>query len=84
MEIQNHCDFCSCYNCKRFDNLHKELERWSFHNLNKKHDKFIILHQIRDHKITLFPVYIKNMSNSNSKYITVKYFAESEYAKEPY
>ena len=24
------------------------------------------------------------MSNSNSKYITVKYFAESEYAKEPY
>ena len=24
------------------------------------------------------------MSNSNSKYITVKYYAESEYAKEPY
>ena len=59
IEIQNHCDFCSCYYCKRFDNLHKELERWSFHNLNKKHDKwFIILYQIRDHKINFFPVFI--------------------------
>ena len=24
------------------------------------------------------------MSNSNSKYVTVEYFVESEYAKEPY
>ena len=34
-EIQSHCNFCNCYYCKRFDNLHNKLEKWSFHNLNK-------------------------------------------------
>ena len=59
IEIRNHDDFCHCYYCKRFDNLQKELDKWSFHNLNKEHGKwFIILHQINDHKITLFPVFI--------------------------
>ena len=57
IEIRNHFDFCHCYDCKRFDNFQKELDKWSFHNLNKEHDKwFKILHQINDHKITLFPV----------------------------
>ena len=59
MEICNHCDFCKCYYCKRFDNLHKELKRGSFHNFNKEHEKwFLILYQKHDNEITIFPVFI--------------------------
>ena len=56
-EIRNHYNFCKCYFCKKFHNLHKELERWCFHNLN--HNKwFIIFHQSDNTQITLFPVFI--------------------------
>ena len=35
-------------------------------------------------KLLFFQFLFKNMSNTNSKYITVKYLAETESAKEPY
>ena len=35
-------------------------------------------------KLLFFQFLFKKMSNSNSKYITVKYYAESEYAKKSY
>ena len=34
-------------------------------------------------KLLFFQFLFKKMSNSNSQYITVKYYAESEHAKEP-
>ena len=58
-EIQNHYNFCGCYYCKRFDNLHKELERWSYYSFNREHNKwFINFHQSNDMQIPLFPVFI--------------------------
>ena len=35
-------------------------------------------------KLLFFQFLFKNMSNTNSKYITVKYLAETESTKEPY
>ena len=53
------------------------MGRWSFYDLNRFHNKwFIIFHR----KCFLFQFLFENMS----KTITVKYYLESEFAKEPY
>ena len=64
----------------------KRIRKMGFNNLNKNHNKwFIISHQKYDHEITIFPVFIlKKIGNNMSTYITVKYFAESEFVEEPY
>ena len=63
------------------DNLLSEIERWSFYKLNLFHDKwFISFHQKSDCQFTLFPVFIWKMS----KEISIKYYSESESAREPY
>ena len=59
MEKQNHHNSCICYVCKRLVSLLNEMEKWSFYDLNRFHDKwFIIFHQKYDCEINLFPVFI--------------------------
>ena len=59
MEKQNHHNSCICYVCKRLVILLNEMEKWSFYDLNRFHDKwFIIFHQKYDCEVTLFPVFI--------------------------
>ena len=58
-EKQNHHKQCQCYNCKRLDILLSETERWSFYELNRFHDKWLIIfHRKFECQITLFPVSI--------------------------
>ena len=37
--MKNHLPYCSCYNCKRYYNLKKEKEKWSFDGLNNHHNR---------------------------------------------
>ena len=51
--------FYCCYKCKRLQILLDEIDRWSFYNLNQRHNKwFVIFHIKFDSKITIFPVFI--------------------------
>ena len=71
--------FCSCFKCKRLQSILDEIDRWGFYEFNKGHKKwFIIFHKI-DWRVTLFLVFIEKIL----KQIIVKYFEESESAKEP-
>ena len=55
--MQKHRKFCFCSSCKSLGNLLDEMARWNFYDLNRFHDKWlIILH--KNKKITLFPVFI--------------------------
>ena len=46
LDKQNYHKLCHCYNCKRLDSLLSQMERWSFYELNRFHDKwFIIFHR---------------------------------------
>ena len=71
IDKRNHHRFCCCFNCKRLDSLLNEMGKWGFHNLNQFHDKWFIL-------------FFQFLFEKMSKYITVKYYTESEFAKEPY
>ena len=55
---QKHQKFCFCFYWQSLNNLLDEMDRWSFYDLNRFHDKwFIIFHKSR-RKITLFPVFM--------------------------
>ena len=71
IDKRNHHRFCCCFNCKRLDSLLNEMGKWGFHNLNQFHDKWFIL-------------FFQFLFEKMSKYITVKYYTENEFAKEPY
>ena len=77
---KSHYSDCFCYKCKCLENVSDEIEKWNFYTSNVRHDKwFIIFHKKYSSKVTLFPVFILKMS----KQIIIKYFEESDFAKEP-
>ena len=46
LDKQKHHKLCHCYSCKRLNSLLSEMERWSFYELNRFHNKwFIIFHR---------------------------------------
>ena len=52
---KNHHSLCDCFKCKRFVNILQEIERWSFYDLNRTHNKwFVIVHNKYDPEITIF------------------------------
>ena len=55
--MKNHSPYCSCYNCKRYYNLKKEKEKWSFDELNNHHNRWFFIFSKKS-KLTLFPVFI--------------------------
>ena len=86
LDRQNHSQFCKCYCCRRLINLNRKLGKWNFYDLNKDRDKwFIFFIKKMVMKLLFFQfLFDKKTSNNLNKYIIVKYFAESEYAKVPY
>ena len=57
-ERKNHYYNCKCYKCERLNNLHKQMEKWSFYTLNVHHNKWFFIYNLFDSKVTLFPVFI--------------------------
>ena len=55
--MQKHHKFCFCSSCKSLGNLLDEMARWNFYDLNRFHDKWLIIFH-KNKKITLFPVFI--------------------------
>ena len=64
---QKHHIFCFCSWCKSLESLLNEMERWTFYDLNRFHDKWFIIFHKKTKKITLFPVFIKNGKANYSK-----------------
>ena len=59
LDRQNHHFSCCCFKYKRLDNLLDAIDRWSFYELSRGHNKwFVIFHKKFDLKITIFPVFI--------------------------
>ena len=57
LDRQNHFQFCESYYCRCLKNLNRELGKCHLYDLNKDHDKWLIIfHQSKDYEITLFPV----------------------------
>ena len=54
--MKKHLPYCICSNCKRYHNLKKEKEKWSFDGLNTHYNRWFFIFSKKSN-LTLFPVF---------------------------